>query len=145
MVKLKAGAVVTLLIVFLFGAIHADPGKDESGKGRERESEARQKAEGNSYFHRHGYTRLDIPKGHYPPPGECRVWFPDRPAGHQPPPGNCARLGRKVPPGAWLIHHPDDSPGHVRVNVYDERQPGKIHAVGEFKIGSGVFVRVVID
>jgi hypothetical protein len=23
------------------------------------------------------------------PPGECRIWFPDRPPGHQPPPGRC--------------------------------------------------------
>ena len=35
----------------------------------------------SSYFHQHGYTR--IPNGHLPPPGECRIWYPDRPAGHQ--------------------------------------------------------------
>jgi hypothetical protein len=27
-----------------------------------------------------------IPPGHLPPPGEGRLWFPDRPPGHQPPP-----------------------------------------------------------
>lgn len=55
-----------------------------------------------SYFHEHGYAHLDIPAGHYPPPGECRIWYPDRPTGHQPPPGDCSH----VPPGAWVIHHP---------------------------------------
>lgn len=44
--------------------------------------------------------RLDIPPGHYPPSGSCRVWFPDRPPGHQPPPGNCDVY---VPRGAVLV------------------------------------------
>lgn len=44
-----------------------------------------------------------IPKGHLPPPGSCRVWFPDRPPGHQPPPGPCEALQHQVPPGAALI------------------------------------------
>jgi hypothetical protein len=95
----------------------------------------------NSYFHQRGYTRLNIPKGHYPPHGECRIWFPDRPPGQQPPPGRCDR----VPPGAWLIRHPHDDVEHVHVIVYDERRPRTILAVGQFKIGSGVFVRIVVD
>ena len=95
----------------------------------------------NTYFHQHGYTRLDIPKGHYPPPGECRVWYPGRPPGQQPPPGNCDR----VPPGAWLIRHPQDDKDHVHVIAYDDRRPGTILAVGQFKIASGVFVRIVVN
>ena len=101
----------------------------------------REKDDRNSYFHRHGYTRLDIPKGHYPPPGECRIWFPDRPAGQQPPPGRCYR----VPAGAWLIRHPQDDAEHVHVVVYDDRRPETILAIGQFKIASGVFVRIVVN
>lgn len=89
----------------------------------------------------HGYTRLSIPPGHYPPPGECRIWYPDRPPGHQPPPGECF----PVPPGAWLIRHPDDLPGHVHVTVYEPHHPGTILVVGEFAIGSGAFVRVILE
>jgi hypothetical protein len=47
---------------------------------------------------------VHIPPGHLPPPGLCRVWFPDRPPGHQPPPGRCDRLRHQVPPGAILVH-----------------------------------------
>jgi hypothetical protein len=97
----------------------------------------------SSYFHEHGYTRLDIPKGHYPPPGECRIWYPDQPAGQQPPPGDCRKLRGKVPPGGWLITNSGDDPKHVHIHVYDERKPNTIKVTGEFEIGSGIFVRVV--
>jgi hypothetical protein len=46
----------------------------------------------------------NIPEGHRPPPGSCRVWYPDRPPGHQPPPGPCNRLRHRVPPGAFLVY-----------------------------------------
>jgi len=46
---------------------------------------------------------FDVPRGHMPPPGMCRIWFPGRPPGHQPPPGDCRRLSREVPRGAYLI------------------------------------------
>ncbi len=67
------------------GAALADPGKDESGKGRR-----------GGYAHyderpgpaRHRDT-VRIPRGHLPPPGECRTWDPRRPAGQQPPPYRC--------------------------------------------------------
>ena len=44
--------------------------------------------------------RVEIPAGHLPPPGSCRVWYPDRPAGQQPPPTSCNTY---VPPGAVLV------------------------------------------
>ena len=31
-----------------------------------------------------------VPQGHLPPPGACRVWYPDRPPGRQPAPTDCA-------------------------------------------------------
>lgn len=55
----------------------------------------------------HGYpphhAAPAIPPGHMPPPGECRIWYPDLPPGQQPPPGPCGQLRYQVPPGAWLI------------------------------------------
>lgn len=49
---------------------------------------------------RRGSALRGIPPGHYPPPGTCRVWFPDRPPGHQPRPGSC---NVRAPRGALLI------------------------------------------
>ena len=48
-------------------------------------------------------ARFEIPPGHRPPPGQCRIWFPDQPPGHQPPPGNCQELEYRVPSDAVLI------------------------------------------
>lgn len=148
--KLKAACIALALVAA--PAAFADDWKDESGKGREEKREVkhdkhedrhreRGAPRGESYFQEHGYTRLDIPPGHYPPPGECRVWYPDRPPGHQPPPVKCRNAA--VPPGAWLIRHPADRPDHVHVVVYEPERPRVPLVVGEFEIGSGVFVKVV--
>jgi ABC-type Zn2+ transport system substrate-binding protein/surface adhesin len=67
--------------------------RDDHGKRHEKDKD------------RHGdrHTQVKVPPGHLPPPGECRIWFPDRPAGHQPPPGDCRELSRRVPHGAVLV------------------------------------------
>ena len=44
-----------------------------------------------------------VPPGHLPPPGTCKIWYPDRPPGHQPPPGDCDELEERAPPGTCLI------------------------------------------
>ena len=49
-------------------------------------------------------AQIKIPPGHMPPPGSCRIWYPDRPPGQQPPPGSCRDLRYRVPPGAVLIY-----------------------------------------
>lgn len=140
--------IVVLCLALMVSAAVADEGKDESGKGKRDKYYSEKHYRGHqggseSYFHQHGYTHLNIPAGHYPPPGECRIWFPDRPPGQQPPPIRC---GDPVPPGAWLIRHPANLPReHVTVTVFEPRRPGVIHAVGEFDIGSGMFIRVVLD
>jgi hypothetical protein len=38
-----------------------------------------------------------------PPPGKCRIWYPDRPPGHQGPVGKCGKLQRQLPAGAVLV------------------------------------------
>lgn len=48
---------------------------------------------------------MDIPQGHRPPPGKCRIWFPGVPPGHQPAPVKCKKLKGRIPQGAYLIRH----------------------------------------
>ena len=78
----------------------ADPDKDESGKGyRDWDRRYEDRYTGNRRDDRDGqryHSGRRIPAGHLPPPGECRVWFPDRPAGHQPPPMSCREAYRFV-------------------------------------------------
>jgi hypothetical protein len=116
----------------------ADEGKDESGKGK-REHKSRHR-EGGSSRDFHGYSR--IPNGHLPPPGECRIWYPDRPAGRQPPPFKCDDRRGRVEPGGWLIA-PGPQPQEVRVDVYDPRRPGIVIDVGIFDARTGAMVRIV--
>ncbi len=52
-----------------------------------------------------GARSLHVPPGHYPPPGECRIWYPDRPPGHQPPPARCDRLVGRIPLGAFILYN----------------------------------------
>lgn len=52
----------------------------------------------------YGRGPAHVPPGHMPPPGQCRIWYPDTPPGHQPPPGPCYKLRHRVPPGAHLIY-----------------------------------------
>lgn len=95
---------VAFAICYLIASVSlADEGKDESGKGKKRLETQDKRGGKGSYFHERGYTCLDIPKGHYPPPGECRIWYPGRPAGQQPPPGECSRLRAEIPSGSPML------------------------------------------
>lgn len=146
----------SVLFLALAGSISlssafADEGKDESGKGKERgKQEQRENGDGNSrsskeresqrgddYFSRNNHSR--IPNGHLPPPGECRLWYPDRLAGQQPPPYKC---GSRAPAGAWVLQRTAGAPQHVKAVVYDERRPGVVVDVGIFDSRTGSFIKV---
>jgi hypothetical protein len=80
-----------------------DPWKDESGQRGERWREGRDRRDHRDHDRDRGprregwgwgwapapFAQPRVPPGHLPPPGECRLWFPDRPPGQQPPPGRC--------------------------------------------------------
>jgi hypothetical protein len=129
--RLVAGYAVAIMLGG--GAVLAEQGRGREGRGGDRDT----------YFHRNGYARLNIPPGHFPPPGECRVWHPGRQPGQQPPPGRCDRVHDDLPLGAWILRRP--SREHVHVVVYDERRPKNVLVVGQFRVANGVFVGIVVD
>ncbi|HEX6309637.1 MAG TPA: hypothetical protein VFZ69_15790 [Longimicrobiales bacterium] len=47
-----------------------------------------------------------VPPGHYPKPGQCRLWYSGKPPGQQPRPTSCSSLvGRgRVPSGAFILY-----------------------------------------
>ena len=46
-----------------------------------------------------------VPKGHYPPPGHCRLWFEGRPPGRQPHATKCESLRGNVPSRAFILYN----------------------------------------
>ncbi|AKD05037.1 hypothetical protein POKO110462_17725 [Pontibacter korlensis] len=71
-------------------------------------------------------SSLGVPKGHLPPPGECKVWFPGKPPGQQPPPQSCASALRSAPLGAWVITHEG---GRYKVNIFSRTRQNVVDEV----------------
>ena len=68
-----------------------------------------------------------VPRGQYPPPGECRVWYPNRPPGQQPPPTSCDRLaGMRLEPGAFILHGDQAYDAEYNWREEERRRPGTV-------------------
>ena len=63
-----------------------------------------------------GAPSLHLDPEDAPPPGSCRLWYPDRKRAEQPPSGPCAGLTRDIPPGAWVLHRAPDGKRLLRVH-----------------------------
>lgn len=82
---------------------------------------------------------LGIPRGHLPPPGGCRVWFPGRPPGHQPPPVGCREAMATAPAGTWVLYRADREEVHARVT--DPRRRGVVVRVRVYEVNGGRYIR----
>ena len=68
-----------------------------------------------------------VPRGHYPPPGQCRVWYPNRPPGQQPPPADCQSLtGTRLEPGAFILHGDQAYDAEYDWRKEETRKPGSV-------------------
>lgn len=85
---------------------------------------------------------LDIPPGHMPPIGECRIWIPGTPPGRQPhrDSGDCDQITREAPAGSWVVYRPTFEKKLVHVRVIDTRRAGVVVAVRVYD-ETGKFVR----
>jgi len=89
-------------------------------------------------------AQYNIPPGHLPPPGMCRVWVPGEPPGQQEkehPVGRCSTLRASIPAGAWLVYRPTDDRKHVRVWQYGEDR--RVLAQRIYDIATGELIRHV--
>lgn len=84
---------------------------------------------------------LGIPPGHYPPPGQCRVWIPRQPPGHQPAALPCHALG-EIPLGAWVLYRPTHDKKVVEVTAYHHVEPQVVVSVSYYDVNTGALVRV---
>lgn len=68
----------------------------------------------------------NVPPGHYPPPGECRIWHPGTPPGQQPPPAKCEALIGRVPRGAFLLYNREAWDSRYDWREHARRNPGSV-------------------
>ena len=85
-------------------------------------------------------SSLRVPPGHYPPGGECRVWFPGRPPGQQPKSGPCSRLERQAPAGSWLLYRPSSDKKVVHARVIDPHRDGVVVLVRVYDANRGTYL-----
>lgn len=84
---------------------------------------------------------MNIPPGHLPQPGMCRVWVPGTPPGHQAKPRSCSGIERTAPAGSWIVERPGADKKVVHVRVVDERRPGVVVRMQVYQISDGKLKR----
>jgi hypothetical protein len=82
---------------------------------------------------------LGVPPGHWPRPGQCRVWIPGTPPGRQARARSCSGILAAAPAGAWILYRPA-SGGVLHVRVVHESRPGVLVRVRVFNLESAELV-----
>ena len=90
-----------------------------------------------------GAVTLDVPPGHLPEPGECRVWIPGTPPGRQPRPKSrpCEGIAALAPAGSWILYRPSQDRHVLHVRVVDERRAGVVIRVRIYDIDTNRLLR----
>jgi hypothetical protein len=86
-----------------------------------------------------GAPALNVPPGHYPPTGMCRVWIPGRPPGRQARPVACTVALANAPAGSWVLHRVSGREIHSR--VIDAKRPRVVVEVHVYSADDGRHLR----
>jgi len=84
---------------------------------------------------------LDIPPGHLPPPGQCRIWVPGKAPGHQAKARTCSDIERSAPAGSWIVERPGKDNKVVHVREVDGRRAGVVVRLRVYEVRDGRLVR----
>jgi hypothetical protein len=88
-------------------------------------------------------AKFDIPPGHLPDAGQCRIWLPGTPPGRQSGDRSrsCQGIAQGAPAGSWIVYRPAKDKKHVHLRLVDQRRAGVVVTVAVFDVASGRFVR----
>jgi len=90
-----------------------------------------------------GTAKLDIPRGHHPDEGECRVWIPGTPPGRQAKPKSrsCDGIAAAAPAGSWILYRPAGEPRLLHVRIVDPGRAGHVIRTLIYDVETNQFVR----
>jgi hypothetical protein len=115
---------IPLLFVFVsltaFKGSESLDGKESSNFFQDDKRKKHKNKAGKSEARIFPFNDLGVPKGHLPPPGQCKIWIPGKPPGQQSPPQSCRSAFRNAPLGAWVITHSAD---RYKVNIFSATRP----------------------
>lgn len=80
-----------------------------------------------------------IPLDELPKPGDCRIWYPGRSPLEQPSAGPCTERLEQVPPGAWLVYRPEQTPQYIQIREYPVQSGGTV-VVKNYDARTGLYV-----
>jgi len=86
---------------------------------------------------------LNIPPGHLPDLGECRVWIPGVPPGQQAKPKSrpCDGILSVAPAASWVLYRPASDRTVLHVRMIDERRAGVVVRIRIFDLDSKRLIR----
>ena len=90
-----------------------------------------------------GPATLNVPPGHLPDLGQCRVWIPGVPPGLQqrPKSRSCDGIAASARAGSWILYRPANDDKVVHVRVVDAHRAGDVVRVWVYDIQSKRLLR----
>jgi hypothetical protein len=77
-----------------------------------------------------------VPPGHYPPPGQCRLWYAGRPPGRQPKAVPCMALRGHIGNGVFIVHNSRSWDADYDWRGWEKKHPGSVPPVVLTLLGS---------